>query len=41
MAIKTTAFGYPKIGPNRELKKVVESYWAGQITKEELYKLTE
>jgi len=41
MAIKTTAFGYPKIGPNRELKKVVESYWVGQITKEELYKLTE
>jgi 5-methyltetrahydropteroyltriglutamate--homocysteine methyltransferase len=41
MAIKTTAFGYPKIGSNRELKKVVESYWAGQITKEELYKLTE
>jgi len=41
MAIKTTAFGYPKIGPNRELKKVVESYWAGQITKEELYKQTE
>ena len=41
MAIKTTAFGYPKIGPNRELKKVVESYWTGQITKEELYKLTE
>ncbi len=37
MAIKTTAFGYPKIGPNRELKKVVESYWAGEITKEQLY----
>ncbi len=41
MAIKTTAFGYPKIGPNRELKKVVESYWAGEITREELYKRTE
>ncbi len=37
MAIRTTAFGYPKIGPNRELKKVVESYWAGEITKEQLY----
>lgn len=41
MAIKTTASGYPKIGPNRELKKVVESYWAGEITKEELFKRTE
>lgn len=37
MAIKTTAFGYPKIGPNRELKKIVESYWAGEITREQLY----
>lgn len=37
MAIKITAFGYPKIGPNRELKKIVESYWAGEITKEQLY----
>jgi len=37
VAIRTTAFGYPKIGPNRELKKVVESYWAGEITKEQLY----
>lgn len=41
MAIKTTASGYPKIGPNRELKKIVESYWAGEITKEELFKKTE
>lgn len=41
MAIKTSAFGYPKIGPNRELKKVVESYWAGQISKEDLFKQTE
>ncbi|MEN3038754.1 MAG: 5-methyltetrahydropteroyltriglutamate--homocysteine S-methyltransferase [Candidatus Kryptonium sp.] len=37
MAIKTTAFGYPKIGLNRELKKIVESYWAGEITREQLY----
>lgn len=41
MAIKTSAFGYPKIGPNRELKKVVESYWAGQISKDDLFKQTE
>ncbi|RUM49889.1 MAG: hypothetical protein DSY47_02780, partial [Hydrogenothermus sp.] len=32
MAIKTTVFGYPKIGPNRELKKAVESYWKGEIS---------
>lgn len=41
MAIKITASGYPKIGPNRELKKIVESYWAGEIAKEELFKGTE
>ncbi|MWB99571.1 5-methyltetrahydropteroyltriglutamate--homocysteine S-methyltransferase [Agromyces seonyuensis] len=23
--------GYPRIGPNRELKRAVESYWAGQL----------
>ena len=37
MAIKTTAFGYPKIGPNREMKKAIESYWKGEIDKKELY----
>ncbi len=36
MSVKTTAFGYPKIGPNRELKKAVESYWKGEISKEEM-----
>ncbi len=41
MAIKTTAFGYPKIGPNRELKKAVESYWKGEISKEEMIKRAE
>ena len=34
--MKTTIHGYPKIGPNRELKKVVEAYWKGQISKDEL-----
>ncbi len=23
--------GFPRIGPNRELKKALESYWAGRI----------
>ncbi|MEC5201170.1 5-methyltetrahydropteroyltriglutamate--homocysteine methyltransferase [Arthrobacter sp. PL16] len=26
-----TILGYPRIGPNRELKRAVESYWAGGI----------
>lgn len=34
--MKTTVFGYPKIGRNRELKKILESFWAGDISKEEL-----
>ncbi len=41
MAIKTTAFGYPKIGSNREMKKAIESYWKNEISKEELYKRLE
>ncbi len=41
MAVKTTVFGYPKIGPNRELKKAVESYWKGEISKEEMLKRAE
>lgn len=35
MTIKTTCFGYPKIGPNRELKKALENYWGKKISKEE------
>jgi len=27
----TTVLGYPRIGPRRELKRAVESYWAGRI----------
>ncbi|RMA97114.1 5-methyltetrahydropteroyltriglutamate--homocysteine S-methyltransferase [Hydrogenothermus marinus] len=41
MAVKTTIFGYPKIGPNRELKKAIESYWKGEISKEEMLKKVE
>ncbi|SDY39758.1 5-methyltetrahydropteroyltriglutamate--homocysteine methyltransferase [Amycolatopsis xylanica] len=29
--IGTTVLGYPRIGPDRELKKAVEAYWAGRI----------
>ncbi|CAN5216334.1 5-methyltetrahydropteroyltriglutamate--homocysteine S-methyltransferase [soil metagenome] len=31
-----TILGYPRIGRRRELKKAVESFWAGAITAEEL-----
>jgi 5-methyltetrahydropteroyltriglutamate--homocysteine methyltransferase len=31
-----TVLGYPRIGPNRELKKAVEAYWAGRIDAAEL-----
>jgi 5-methyltetrahydropteroyltriglutamate--homocysteine methyltransferase len=34
--IGSTVLGYPRIGPRRELKRVVESYWAGQTGREEL-----
>ncbi len=36
MSVKTTVFGYPKIGKNRELKKIIESYWKGEISKGEM-----
>lgn len=41
MTILTKSFGYPKIGENRELKKALENYWAGKITKEEFFKQAE
>lgn len=37
MSLKITAYGFPKIGPNRELKKSVESYWKQAISKDELF----
>jgi 5-methyltetrahydropteroyltriglutamate--homocysteine methyltransferase len=36
--IGSTVLGYPRIGPNRELKRALESYWAGHINREELEK---
>ncbi|WP_457626218.1 5-methyltetrahydropteroyltriglutamate--homocysteine S-methyltransferase [Persephonella sp.] len=41
MGIRTTVFGYPKIGKNRELKKAVESYWKGEIDRNEMLKKVE
>lgn len=37
MTVKTTVFGYPKIGPQRELKKALESYWSGKISQKKLF----
>ena len=36
--ITTATIGYPRIGPKRELKKVLESYWKGDIDENELQK---
>lgn len=29
-SIQTSTIGYPRIGPNREMKKALETYWAGE-----------
>lgn len=34
--IGSTALGYPRIGPKRELKRALESYWADRSTEAEL-----
>ncbi len=34
--MKTYAFGFPRIGANREFKKAVESYWKGALTEAQL-----
>ena len=31
MTYKTLVTGYPRIGENRELKKALEAYWAGEL----------
>ena len=31
--VQTSVLGYPRIGPNRELKKATEAYWKGEIDK--------
>ena len=36
--VLATNLGFPRIGPNRELKKAVEAYWKGKSSKEELLK---
>ncbi|MFG1943450.1 5-methyltetrahydropteroyltriglutamate--homocysteine S-methyltransferase [Nonomuraea sp. NPDC048826] len=33
---QSTVLGYPRIGPRRELKRALESYWDGRSTRDEL-----
>ncbi|MDC0766393.1 5-methyltetrahydropteroyltriglutamate--homocysteine S-methyltransferase [Streptomyces sp. HD] len=35
-AARTTVYGYPRQGPNRELKKAIEGYWKGRVSADEL-----
>ncbi|MFE4534481.1 5-methyltetrahydropteroyltriglutamate--homocysteine S-methyltransferase [Streptomyces scopuliridis] len=35
-APRATVYGYPRQGPNRELKKAVEGYWKGRISADAL-----
>lgn len=34
--VKTFAFGFPKLGEKREFKKLLEDFWKGKISEEEL-----
>ncbi|MFB7089759.1 5-methyltetrahydropteroyltriglutamate--homocysteine S-methyltransferase [Streptomyces sp. NPDC056296] len=36
-AARATVYGYPRQGPNRELKKAIEGYWKGRVTAEALH----
>jgi 5-methyltetrahydropteroyltriglutamate--homocysteine methyltransferase len=38
MSIKSSNIGYPRIGENREWKKVLELFWSGQINEEQFHK---
>ncbi|GAA3244226.1 5-methyltetrahydropteroyltriglutamate--homocysteine S-methyltransferase [Dactylosporangium siamense] len=35
----STVLGYPRIGPDRELKRALESYWAGRIDATALHRI--
>ncbi len=34
--MKTYAYGFPRLGKNREFKKAIEAFWAGKISENEL-----
>ncbi|MFF2364150.1 5-methyltetrahydropteroyltriglutamate--homocysteine S-methyltransferase [Streptomyces sp. NPDC058122] len=37
-AARATVHGYPRQGPDRELKKAIEGYWKGRVTGEALHR---
>ncbi|MGG3834004.1 hypothetical protein ABEV40_10750 [Geobacillus thermocatenulatus] len=41
MSIRSSNVGYPRIGEKREWKKTLESFWSGQIDKEQFTKTME
>ncbi len=34
--MQTYAYGYPRLGENREFKKIIEGYWQGKVSEAEL-----
>ncbi|WP_243031791.1 hypothetical protein [Thermus altitudinis] len=34
--IRTLAFGLPRLGPNREYKGLLEGFWKGRLSQEDL-----
>ena len=39
-AARATVYGYPRQGPDRELKKAIEGYWKGRVTADALRQTT-
>jgi len=39
--MKTHVLGFPRIGARRELKKALEDYWAGALSKPELIEVSD
>lgn len=37
--VASSVLGFPRIGPNRELKKTTEAYWSGKVSAEDLLKV--
>ncbi|KAJ1999746.1 methionine-synthesizing 5- methyltetrahydropteroyltriglutamate--homocysteine methyltransferase [Coemansia thaxteri] len=36
MSLKSTILGFPRMGSDRQLKKLVEGFWSGKVTEQEL-----
>ncbi|KDN36488.1 cobalamin-independent methionine synthase [Tilletiaria anomala UBC 951] len=39
MSVQSSVLGFPRIGPQREVKKALEAYWADKISVDELLKI--